>query len=70
MTGPRTSTFAKATADKRGGSPTTLFLRNEANFSECWTMWIGFMDNVLAVEVRRFVAWLRLFKIGFVWGRS
>jgi hypothetical protein len=43
-------------------------LQNEANFSECWTMWISLMAKVLGAQVCHFVTWLRFAGIGFVLG--
>jgi len=48
------------------GEALYVILRNEANFSECWTLWISLWDNVLAVQVCHFDTWLRFAGNGFV----
>jgi hypothetical protein len=50
--GPLRPAFAKATAGRqaqgrqgKGGCAKTRFLQNEANFLECWTVWIRLRDK-------------------------
>ena len=48
--------------------PIYVILQNEANFLECFNLWIGLRDKKLEVQVCHFVTWLRFAKIGFVCG--
>jgi hypothetical protein len=45
-----------------------IFLRNEANFSRCWSLWIRLMEKVLGVEVGQYDTWLRFAKLASFWG--
>jgi len=53
----------------RGVRPVYLILPNEANFSECWRVWIGLRDKVLGVQMCHFDTWLRLSKRSQNWVR-
>jgi hypothetical protein len=48
------------------GAPIYVKLPNEANFLECWTVWIGLRDKMLVVQVCHFVTWLCFAGNGFV----
>jgi hypothetical protein len=47
-----------------------VILRNEANVSECYELWISLMDKELAFRVCHIETWLRFAGLASFWGWS